>query len=145
MNPLKGSLGNGTKEAKSVLKRLVSRMAVIGGVMAVVVGTSTLAYAGDTAEYVTVSGINRGLMTHIDDGDWFEVCDVYADGYGVTGYLYRRTMVDPTWKLVDWENDGGDTGCDYFPHDVRENLWGYDDYQLLICWRSYCESDNFHE
>lgn len=146
---LRRRVANNTTMQKGMvglLKRLVSRLAtVVAGAMAMVIVGSTLAYAGDTIEYITFNGIDRGKITHIDDGDRFEICDIYADGYGVRGYVEKAYVPGTVWTTMGSEDDGGDPGCDYFQYDVWEVYPPWDNHRLKICWRDYCDFDYFHE
>lgn len=123
-------------------KRPVSAIALVVGVMvAWVLGTTGTAYAGNTTECVTVGGIDRGCIVHLDDGDEFAVCDTYADGAGVYGAVQEKVGDD--WVTRDSQVDGGDEYCDFFHHDVTEE--DYDKYRLKICWEGICEYDAFRE
>ena len=124
------------------MKRALSRAAlVIGTVFAVVFGISSAAYAGDTAECVSVGGYQRGCITHIDDGDTFEVCDTRPDDHGVYGAV--QEYISGAWKTQDSQEDGGDPGCDSFHFDVVTET--YDKYRLKICWQGTCDYDPFRE
>ena len=129
-----------------MVRRLSSRLALLLVTsFFVVIGGTSAAYAGDTAECVSVGGIQRGCITHIDDGDDFKVCDTHVDDHGVYGAV--QEWINGAWVTRDSVVDGGDPTCGYFHFDVTIESW--DAYRLKICWPSEspwtCDYDNFRE
>ncbi|GAA4913707.1 hypothetical protein GCM10023223_36160 [Stackebrandtia albiflava] len=102
---------------------------------------------GDTVECVSISGAERGCITHVDNGDDFRVCDTNVDGHGVYGAL--QEYISGSWITRKSQEDGGDPGCDTFHFDVT--IEDRDAYRLKICWngvpRNYtnCDYDPFRE
>lgn len=125
-----------------MLPRLVGHVGVVlAAIVTMVAVTAGPAHAGNTEEYVTVDGIGRGYIVHIDVDDHFHVEDIYADGYGVYGAVQEN--VNGNWVTRGSEEDGGDSGSDMFSFNVEEEDW--DAYRLKICWRTWCEYDSFRE
>lgn len=136
---------NGLEEMMGLTKKLLSRIALAAaGALVLRVGATPAAYAGNVSEYVSVGGHNRGHITFIDDGDYFKVCDDYADGQGVVGILQMK-VTDNGYRDLEAEIDGGDAGCDKFQHNVVNGVG----YRLKICWKGrttkYCDYDRFYE
>lgn len=73
-------------------------------------------------------GSYYGTMTFIDDGDVFEICDTYADGSGVKGYIKYQPILGSA-GIVRTLDDGGDAGCDKLPFNVGND----GDYQMILC------------
>lgn len=125
-----------------MITRFARRVGVVlVGILAMVAVTAGPAYAGNTVEYVTVDGHDRGYIKHVDAGDSFHVEDTYADGYGVHGEVQQN--VDGNWVTRGSADDGGDLHGDNFHFNVEISSW--DAYRLKICWRVWCEYDEFHE
>lgn len=136
-----------------MLKRQFSRAVVtIAATLVMLFGVSSAALAdttiqGNTVECVSISGVERGCITHIDNGDKFDVCDTRVDGHGVYGAL--QEYINGKWITRDSEEDGGDPGCDRFNFDVT--IEDRDAYRLKICWNgvprtvSNCDYDTFRE
>jgi hypothetical protein len=75
-------------------------------------------------------------------GDVFEVCDTKADGHGVRGELWCKS-IGGDWYVADWEEDGGDAGCDKMPGDVGP----VGSYKMKLKWMGLvvAESRTFNE
>lgn len=90
----------------------------------VFVAAATVALVGGATAYATADDLGAkaapiaknayGYITFIDNGDKFKVCDTKKDGRGVVG------SVHDTREMLDYDTDGGDSGCDYFTYDVVE-------------------------
>lgn len=132
-----------------MFKRVVSRLTLlVATTFAMGLVASSTAHAdddftimGNTVECVSVGGENRGCITHIDNGDDFEVCDQNVDGKSVYGAVQEYS--NNKWVTRGYERDGGDPGCDKFHFDVTEG--GYDKYRLKVCWNGTCDYDPFRE
>lgn len=109
-------------------------LASIGAFLLFAVATPSASAADDT-ESVFVAGILRGSITHIDNGDYFRVCDKYDDGIGVMGYLKYQGRVAA--KI----GDGDDAGCNTFQYDVRSGLM----YHMYVCFHGECGGTYFYE
>lgn len=96
------------------------------GVM-VLLGSSP-AHANTGNEVLTLSS-GRGSVTHIDDGDHFMVCDLMADGYGVSGALWH-VFDDGSATIVARYDDGGDAGCDQVTYDIKTG----ETYYMTLRW-----------
>lgn len=101
------------------------------GAILLLVANSPSASAADNTQSVHVAGILRGSITHIDNGDYFKVCDKYDDGIGVMGYLKYNGQVAA--KV----GDGDDAGCNTFQYDVRSGLR----YVQEICFHGECGAE----
>lgn len=135
------------------MKNLFKRVGlVIALAFAVLFGGTGTALAdvtvqGNTVECVSISGAERGCITHIDDGDVFEVCDTRVDNHGVYGALHE--YINGNWVKRDSVEDGGDPTCGKFAFDVT--IEDRDAYRLVICWKGVpinstnCDYDNFRE
>ncbi|WP_051901020.1 hypothetical protein [Streptomyces aureus] len=95
------------------------RRTLVGAVAAgaVVLCGSPSAHANTGNERLTLSS-GRGSVTHIDDGDHFMVCDLKADGAGVSGALWEQ-FSDGSATIVARYDDGGDAGCDQITYDIK--------------------------
>ncbi|MFI7068525.1 hypothetical protein ACIBL3_46585 [Kribbella sp. NPDC050124] len=111
------------------MKAWISRaLLVFATAITLLAGTATVANAADTVLIYWQSAQMVGSIRHIDDGDNFEVCDLRADGHGVTGLVY----IPGGGGLGGPEDDGGDAGCDTFHYDVQEGVT----YVLEIRWNA---------
>lgn len=123
----------------SFQKTWMGRLAVLAAAAATAMVVSTSPAAAYTN--ITISD-EHGKMTFIDSGDVFEVCDTKADGHGVRGELWY----DPPggdWYVSQWEEDGGDAGCDKFGSDVGP----VGSYKMKLKWMGVvvAESRTFNE
>lgn len=102
----------------------------LGATIALVIGFSGSAHAGDTEVTLTEGGHRLGYIRHLDpDPDRFVVCDTHANGHGVTGSLYTWLIYPVNkWHKLDEVSDGGDATCDSF----EEDLVGGHRYQMRI-------------
>jgi hypothetical protein len=107
------------------MKRRIARAsAVLAGAAAVILaGSASPAMAAD----ITLTGY-WGTMKFIDDGDVFQVCDTYADGQGVKGYIKYQPILG-TAGIIETIDDGGDAGCD----KKGVNIGNDGDYQMIFC------------
>ncbi|MFD7688384.1 hypothetical protein [Streptomyces sp. NPDC059781] len=100
------------------------------GVMVLAASSATILSIAPAAAITDIKiSAAQGSMTFHDDGDVFEVCDTNADGAGVLGRLYYKA-IGGDWYVTDYEEDGGDAGCDKMPHDIN----GVGDYQMKLYW-----------
>ncbi|AXQ56723.1 hypothetical protein ACFVDU_02980 [Streptomyces albidoflavus] len=106
---------------------MLKRGAMVGAAAAVAVGFASAPAAAANVDIRLPS--DRGLMTYIDNGDRFTVCDTKADGYGVTGYV-RKLRTDGKIITVKTIDDGGDAGCDSATVDLI-GTWPHD---MMLCW-----------
>ena len=93
-------------------------------------GSPANAVTRDYAVTSSTAGYNRGVMHFVDDGDWFQICDYRADGFGVTGYL--QFLSEGIWRTNFKFTDGGDSGCGSKTHDIKAEYG--DRYRMKICW-----------
>lgn len=96
---------------------------------AIVFGTSTPAFAGDTWVSLVNSYTGVAAMQHVDDGDKFRVYDQLKDGRGAKGYLY--VWISPTDRsLIATKYNGNGAGTyTEFQYNVLEGLT----YSMVIC------------
>lgn len=81
----------------------------------------------DIIIYSTNSFTNVASIGFHDDGDEFTVCDLYADGHGVRGYLYYAG------DLVATKYNGLGSGkCNGFTYDIKAAAGGYDMWVCLV-------------
>jgi hypothetical protein len=81
------------------------------------------AYAANATVSVYYGGTERGHVTHIDDGDAFNVWDDNIDGHGVLAELRQGTA------LLDYGYAAGAGSFEQFHYDVKEGV----KYTLKVC------------
>lgn len=111
--------------------RWIMRAGAIGGAALLALGASaTPAMAADIKLYAP----DWGGMEFIDDGDMFRICDLDADGSGVTGYVMYDPSIGSAYAKTfsngkTYINDGGDAGCD----KAGINIGNDGNYQMWLC------------
>jgi len=103
-----------------ITKKLRQSLVGAAATGAMVLFGSPTAHANTGNEVLTLSS-GRGSVTHIDDGDHFMVCDLMADGYGVSGALWQ-VLDDGGATIVARYDDGGDAGCDQVTFDIKTGV-----------------------
>ncbi|MFF3332563.1 hypothetical protein ACFYWX_23865 [Streptomyces sp. NPDC002888] len=79
-------------------------------------------YAYDAGVYTSSS---NGWADWTEDGDKLAVCDRYADGYGVRGYIYiPNSASDPGngTVLLKGDDPSADGACKYFTKNISETV-----------------------
>lgn len=114
-----------------MIKKWLARTAVTTAAgAALVAGITSPAYAGNTTLDLIASGAVRASMTHIDDGDDFEVWDWSADTYGVRGTLQQWHPSGSGWYDVKSVYNGLGSGHKVtFGYDVLE----LSSYRMKLC------------
>jgi hypothetical protein len=101
-------------------------MAVVGGSVALLVGASATPAMADNKSI----GDEHGVMTFIDDGDVFKVCDTRVDDHGVTGKVIKADYWTPAETVVLTVTDGGDAGCG----KAGYNIGNLHHYKMVLYW-----------
>jgi hypothetical protein len=114
-----------------MIKQWTARLAVTLSVgLALIAGVTSPAHAADTSVDLIASGAVRATMTHIDDGDDFEVWDRSADTYGVRGTLQKWHSSGSGWVDVESVYNGLGSGRKVtFEYDVSE----LGSYRMKVC------------
>lgn len=113
------------------MKQWLTRFAIACAVgVAMVLGTTSPAYAGDTLLLLSdVDGRQVAHMVHVDDGDVFKIYDDQSDGYGPEGCLQSYTP-RTGWVTLRCEHNGsGDGNPVKFGFDVFELI----PYRMRLC------------
>ncbi|WP_051366339.1 hypothetical protein [Hamadaea tsunoensis] len=111
---------------RSLRGGLLAATAALGSAL-LMPATAQAAGTPDTTIYITNSFTNVASMGFHDDGDKFTVCDLYADGHGVRGYLYYAGDL-----VSSLYNGSGSGSCKSFTYDVKAAAGGYDMWVCLV-------------
>ena len=107
-----------------MFRRSVTVLVLSGAVSAAtVLASAGAAHAANATVSVYYGGTLRGHITHIDDGDDFNVWDDRIDDHGVLAELREGST------LLDYGYAAGSGSFEQFHYDVKEGV----KYTLRVC------------